>query len=126
MKFRGSRWALFLCVLTLAACDSGPSGPGALLVRVSGPALGGALIGVEATGVQGFAGTGTTQAYGAPVGESGTAHRVLIVDPVGGEMAFEILVDDLGMEPPILTVLTATGTDDSLQPAAGVVVRVEG
>jgi hypothetical protein len=126
MRARGIRWALLVCVLALVACDSGPSGPGVLLVRVSGPGLGGALIGVEGTGIQSFAGTGSTQAYGAPVGGSGAAHRVLIIDPVGGELAFEILVEDLGMEPPILTVLTATGTDNSIQPAAGVVVLVEG
>jgi len=125
MISRVVRWGRLVVLIAVTACDSGPSGPGVLIVRVSGPALGGALIDVSGTGVQSFAGRGATQAYGAAVGGSGTAYRVLIIDAVGGELVFEILVDDLGMEGPVLTVLSATGIDNSLQSVAGVLVQME-
>ena len=125
MMARTVRFGALLALLAVAACDSGPSGPGALVVRVSGPSLGGALIDVSGSGIQGFAGRGSTQAYGASVGVGGAAHRVLLIDPNGTEIVFEILVDDLGMEGPTLTVVSATGVDNSTQLVSGVSVLVE-
>jgi hypothetical protein len=52
-------------------------------------------------------------------------YRVIVVDPVGGDIGFEIQVDDVGMDGPILTVITAARTDNATMSAAGVAVRVE-
>jgi hypothetical protein len=114
-----------LSLLVIAACDSGPSGPGSLIGRVTGESLGGVVLEVTGAGIRGFEGRGNTQAYAAPMAGRENMHRVLLIDPQGGEILFEILVDDVGMDDPVMVVVSAAGTDNLTQMAASIDVRVE-
>ena len=88
---------VFAALLSMAACDSGPEGPGSLIGRATGDALGAVVLQVEGVGIQGFAGRGTTQVYWS--GDPGrvNTHRVILIDPQGGDLGFEIIVEDRAM-----------------------------
>ena len=111
--------------LAVAACDSGPSGPGSILARATGPDVGGALLEIRGTGIRGFAGRGSTRVYSAAVPDRPGVFRVVLVDPEGGDMGFDIQVDDRGMEGPAATVISVAGTDNGLLPVADLMVRFE-
>lgn len=115
----------FAALTVLAACDSGPSGPGSILARASAPSLGGVLLEVEGRGIRGFSARGTTQVYSAAVPGGGERHRVLLIDPVGGEIGFDIEVEDLGMDGPVIRVIQATRTDNAMISTGSVVVSIE-
>lgn len=119
------RLGVLASLLALAACDSGPKGPGALTGRVTGENLGGVLLRVEGAGIQSFSGLGAAQVYSAVVETKVDTHRVLIVSPEGGELQFEIMVDDRAMEGPIVTVLQAALTDNRAVSAAVATVAIE-
>lgn len=108
---------------SLAGC--GPEGPGALTGRVTGDDLGAVLLRVEGAGVQSFNGLGDTQVYAAPVADRPDTHRVILVDPQGTDLAFEIQVDDRGMEGPVITVLQAALTTNQAVSAAVATVTIE-
>lgn len=110
--------------LAVAACDSGPAGPGELEGRVSAPALGVALLEVEGAGINGFSGRGTTQVYSAPLQGRPGVHRVIVLDRAGGELGFAIDVDDRGMEGPVVTVIQAADTGNLPMSAGGVRVSL--
>lgn len=112
-------------LLAAAACDSGPGGPGTIVASVEGASLGGAVVEVRGLGIVGFEGLSGTQLYASPLPNVADAHRVLLIHPDGGELRFEIQVEDIGMEDPVLTVLSAAGVDNLTQLTAGIVTRVE-
>lgn len=112
-------------LLAFAACDSGPKGPGALTGRVTGEDLGGVLLRVEGSGIQSFSGLGSAQVYSAVVESKVDTHRVLIVSPDGGDLQFEIMVDDRAMEGPVVTVLQAALTNNRAVSAAVATVAIE-
>ncbi len=116
--------ALFGAV-TLAACDSEPSGPGTLNASVTGDSLGGVVLEITGVGIRGFEGLDNTQVYSAPLAESPNMHRVLLIDAEGGSLRFGISVADVGMDDPVVNVVSATGVDNFTRLAAGIVVRVE-
>jgi hypothetical protein len=116
---------LALAVSLLAGCDLGPSGPGTLTGRASAEGLGGVLLEVQGTGIRGFAGRGGTQVYAAPVADRSGVHRVLLIDPAGGEIGFDVEVEDRGMEGPVVTVVQATDTANASMPRSDVAVRIE-
>ena len=120
---RRRRSVLVLAALTLlAACDSGPSGPGTLSATVSGPTpLGAVLLEVTGIGVTGFVGQGDTRVYGAAVGGK---HRVVAVTGSGGTLRIGIKVDDLGAEPPVVVVLTSAGPGNLVILNTGVTVLI--
>jgi hypothetical protein len=120
------RTILTLAALSVvAACDSGPSGPGTLSATVSGPAsLGAVLLEVTGAGVQGFVGQGGTRVYGAQVSAVDGTHRVLALTADGGPLRVGIEVLDLGAEPPIVMVLKAASTENLMLLNAGVTVVV--
>ena len=112
--------------LATSACDSGPRGPGALEATLEAEeALGAVTLEVVGPGILGFEGTGGTQAWGAVVSVAAGRHRVVLVNPTSGELSFRILVEDLGAEHPVITVVDAAGTDDLQRLAGGIDVRVE-
>jgi hypothetical protein len=114
-------------VLSAAGCDSGPSGPGTLIVTVDAPAaLGAVALEVVGSGVTGFEGVGSTAAYGTVVSARQNRHRVVLVDPVGGQLRFSVRVEDVGAEPPVISVVGAAGTDNLERITTDVEVRVEG
>jgi len=117
--------ALILAGVLLTACDSGPSGPGQLLIRASGVDLGAAVLEIQGSGIREFSARGSTRIYSAPVSAKTGAFRVVIVDPVGTDIGFDVSVDDVGMEGPIVTVVSAADTANQTMSTAGVTVRVE-
>ncbi len=121
------RWLLVAVAgaVFLAACDTGPSGPGTLLGRASAESLGGVVIEVVGVGIQGFSARGTTQIYASDVPGRSDTHRVILIDPVGGDLGFEIEVDDRGMEGPVISVIQATDTDNATVPVSSVELSLE-
>jgi hypothetical protein len=125
-------WIGLLVVLVISACDSGPRGPGALLARASldgasgGPSLGAVVLELQGSGIQGFEARGDTRLYASAVPGKVDVHRVVLVHPSGGELGFEILVDDVGMDRPGVTVVQAADTDNAILERQTVVVRIEG
>lgn len=118
--------ALVLALLmAAAACDSGPSGPGTLTAVATGASLGGVVLEVEGAGIRGFAGRGSTRVYSAPVQDRTGVHRVVLIGPEPGDLPFEMQVDDIGMEGPVVTVVQAARGDNFAIPASQVSVRVE-
>ena len=122
---RVHRALLAALAVTVAGCDSGPSGPGALVATVTGESLGGVALQIEGAGIRGFEGLGETQVYAAPLAATPNAFRVLLVAPRGDELRFEIQVDDVAMDDPIMTVVSAAGIDNLTLLTAGIVTRIE-
>ena len=122
-----TRWTFLATALLVVAigCDSGPSGPGALIGRVSGPSLGAVLMEVEGAGINGFSGLGDTQIYTNEHPDRPGAHRVLLVHPQGGDMSFEIAVDDVGMEGPSVIVIQVAGADNLTISSSSATVTIE-
>lgn len=125
--------ALILALL-LGACDSGVQGPGVLMARAvvetatataSGADLGAVVLEIRGSGIQGFAGRGGTRLYSAPLSDRPGTHRVILVDAEGGEIGFDIMVDDVGMDDPTITVVEAADTDNATMSRSGVTVRIE-
>jgi hypothetical protein len=119
------RAGLLAFLLVAAGCEWGPSGPGTILARASGPEVGGAVLEVVGSGIQGFAGRGSTRVYWAAMPGRADAFRVVLVDPDGGDMGFDMAVDDRGMDGPAVTVIAAADTGNRLIPTTSVVVRFE-
>ena len=115
--------AASLTSFVLAGCDSGPSGPGSYYGRAIGPSVGGVVLEIEGTGIQGFTGRGSTRAYSAPVPGRPNTHRLVLIDPQGGDLGFDMLVDDLDMHRPYVTVVEATGTDNRRAAPGSVTIR---
>lgn len=108
------------------ACDTGPEGPGTVEGTVTGVSdLGGVVLDVVWTGIQGFEGRGSTQIYSAEVPGETNRHRVILIDPTGGDLSFAITVDDVYLEGPVVTVVDATGTDNLPRPAGDLTVLLE-
>ena len=122
---RGFAYLLAVATLLSGACDSGPSGPGTLVASVTGSSLGGVVLEVRGPGILGFEGLDNTQVYAAPLAQVADAYRVLLIDPEGGELRFEIQVEDVGMGDPIMQVVSAAGVDNLTRLAAGIETRVE-
>jgi len=123
---RAPRLLLLIVAGLAAACDGGPKGPGTRDGVVEGPAnLGAVVLEVTGSGIQGFKGRGDTRAYGTVVSAAEGRHRVVLVDAAGGLIEFGITVEDLGAEPPLVTVLVAAGSDNQAQLSTGVVVRLD-
>lgn len=96
----------------LSACDSGPSGPGAVDARVEPGETGAAAAVVEVTGdgVRGFEAAGDTRIFASEVTGTPGLFRLVLVNPGPGEMRFRIEVEDRGARLPSGTVLFAADT----------------
>lgn len=126
-----ARWTLAILaagsILSAASCDSGPSGPGTLSVTVDAPAaLGAVTLEVVGSGVTGFEGVGSTEAYGTVVSARQHRHRVVLIDPVGGQLRFSVRVEDVRAEPPVISVVAAAGTDNLERITTDVELRLRG
>ena len=120
------RSVLLLGVTTLAACESGPGGPGMVAGTITGDAqLGAVVLDVTWRGVQGFEGRGTTQAYSARVSGSENRYRLVLLDPTGGDLHFGINVDDVYLAGPVVMVVAAAGTDNLTRSTSGLRVVLE-
>jgi len=114
-------------VLALAACDSGPEGPGVLTARLTSPQpLGAVVLEFTGAGITGFEGQGTTQVFGAVGGAGSQRHRVILVSPTGAtEIRFGIaFADRAGTMPSVVAISASSPTNVSIS-AAGLKVRIE-
>ena len=93
--------------------------------KVTGTALGGVVLEVEGVGIQGFGARGATRAYSAAVPSRTNVHRVVLVSPTAGKLEFEIMVEDLAMESPVVTVIEATDGGNTLVPPSRATVSIE-
>lgn len=118
------------CAAALAACDSGPEGPGTLSATVVSDLPLGAVV-LEFTGgtIEGFEGRGDTRVYDAelssPAGSTDRRHRVILLSPTGGELRFGIRVTDLGAPRPTVTALSAASTANARMVASGLQIRID-
>jgi len=121
MKTRVRSLTMVVLAVLTTACDSGPKGPGILDGTVEGPTpLGAVVLEVTGLGVEGFVGQGDTQAYGALLSPTDGRHRVVLVDRSGGLLQFGIRVSAVEAEPPLVTVVQATGADNQSKLLTGV------
>ncbi len=113
--------------LFLSGCDLfGPSGPGMIEATFSGPEpIGGLVLEVTGPGIEGFEGTGSTQALGAVVSTAEGKHRVVAIVPVGADVSIGIRVSDLGGDTPQFAVISATTPESTPLGIGGIQVRVE-
>jgi len=81
--------------ILVVGCDSLPRGPGELTGSVQSqyPSLGGAVLEVVATGVEGFSGVGGTKVFWAPQ-EDPVVFRVIVIGEGDGALKFSISVQD--------------------------------
>jgi hypothetical protein len=125
MSRRASLMFAMAAGLLLAACDSGPTGPGQLTGRVqSGPIpVGGIVLEFSGSGITGFSGTGSTQVFFAE--RAPDVFRVVMVTPTPGEIAFQVSVDDLEAPFPSVTAVEAVGGDNgAIANLTGIAVEV--
>jgi hypothetical protein len=93
---------------------------------VTGPAdLGAVVLDVVWAGVRGFEARGGTQVYSAPVPGEQNHHRVILVGPTGGDLSFGVLVDDVYLEGPVVTVVEAVATDNLPRSVGNIRVLLE-
>lgn len=95
---------------SVAACESGPSGPGSVEATVESPRriAGGVVVEVRGAGIRGFTAASPLQLFWAPQSEPG-AFRVVLINPGdAAPLTFQIQVDDLGADPPTGQVIEAT------------------
>ncbi|HSW28054.1 MAG TPA: hypothetical protein VLH75_01055 [Longimicrobiales bacterium] len=113
--------------LALAACDSGPEGPGVLAAKVTSPQpLGAVVLEFTGAGITGFEARGTTQVFGAVGGAGSQRHRVILVSPAGTtEIPFGIAFQDRAGELPSVVAITASSPSNANASAAGLKVRIE-
>ena len=109
----------------LSACDSGPSGPGSISAVVEAPGIGGVVLEVRGSGIRSFSARGSARVYSAATPGRPAAHRVVVITPAPGELAFDVEVDDVGMDGPVVTVIAATDGENGQLRTSDVTVRLE-
>lgn len=115
---------LLIVSASAAGCDFGPSGPGAIEIRVSGRGLGGAVVEVAGAGIRSFEASGDTRAYWSAVDGSTDRYRVVAITESGGQVRFEAAVDDVRMEGPRVSVVSLVDTSNRPYPVGNVEVDV--
>lgn len=129
MRARGAwmRAAAVVGVLAVAACDSGPKGPGVLTARVISPQpLGAVVLEFTGTGITGFEAQGGTQVFGAVGGAGAQKHRVILVSPTGAtDIRFGIEFADRGGTMPSVAAIAAATPANAPVTAGGLKVKIE-
>lgn len=122
-----ARMVALCLVLSVYGCDLfGPDGPGTLSATIRGPQpLGGVVVEVTGSGIEGFEGLGATQVLGAVVSAAEGRHRVVAIVPPGGDLRVGIRVADLGGEKPRFSLVWAVDPANAPVATEGVRVRVE-
>lgn len=105
------RGTLVVGMLTaVAACDSGPSGPGTVQAVIESSTLtaGAVVVEIRGVGVNGITASPPLQVFSAPGSTPGTFRVVLVNPGDAAPLTLGITVDDLAADPPTATVLEAT------------------
>jgi hypothetical protein len=121
MRRRIVHGLLVSAAMALAACETGPSGPGVLpgTLSASPPQTLGAVV-LEVTGshIEGFEGQAGSRAYGAVVSAENKRYRVVVVGT--GQLGFGVKVDDIGGPKPTIEVVSAVDADNAAMSTSGV------
>ncbi len=123
------RAAIVAAALVLAACDSGPKGPGTLSVVVSGANLGGVVLQVSGKGIRGFQAAGSAKVYSAqggsvPGSPNELVYRVIVLGPQPGTLQFGIRTRDVAGPKPSIAVIDAVDGANNPVPGGGIHVSV--
>lgn len=108
------RFLVLAVLIPLAVgCDSGPSGPGDLVGSIQSPdnALGGAVLEIVATGVEGFSGAGGTKVFWS-IQENPVVYRVIVIGEGGGDLNFTVSVGDRSSRNPRASVVSLVDTSN--------------
>ena len=92
---------------------------------MTGDDLGAVLLEVEGVGIQSFEASGSTQLYAASLAGQADTHRVILLSAQAGLLEYRINVDDVGMDPPVVTVLQAALTTNQAVSAAVATATIE-
>lgn len=113
--------------LAVAACDSGPEGPGVLVAKVtSTQPLGAVVLEFNGGGITGFEPRGATQVFGAATSAGIVRQRVILVSPTGStEIPFGIAFQDRAAPMPSVVAVSAVLPSNVSVSAAGLKVRIE-
>jgi hypothetical protein len=95
-----------------AGCDSGPDGPGDYTgaLRTQGVAVGAVVLEVVGTGIEDFSPAGGTKVFSA-VQADPKVHRVMVIGE-GGDLTFQVSVQDRGRGKPKATVINAVDLEN--------------
>jgi len=102
------RLTVFGALVFLAVgCDSGPSGPGDITGTIQSPGspLGGAVVEIVSSGIEGFSGAGGTRIFSA-IQENPVVYRVIVIGESGGDLTFRVSVQDRGGRLPRASVVS--------------------
>ncbi len=99
--------------LVMMGCDSGPEGPGQFTgtLRSEGAAVGGVVLEVVGGGVEGFSGAAGTKVFWAAQSDP-KIHRVIVIGEGGGDLAFQVSVEDRGRGKPKAAVINAVDLEN--------------
>ncbi|MCG6954443.1 MAG: hypothetical protein LJF04_00500 [Gemmatimonadetes bacterium] len=120
MRKRLIHGLLVSAALAIAACETGPSGPGVLPGTVSAAppqTLGAVVLEVTGSGIEGFEGQAGSRAYGAMVSAANKRYRVVVVGT--GQLGFGVKVDDIGGPKPTIEVVSAVDADNTAMSISG-------
>lgn len=112
---RGTLLVALVAPLVIAACDlgEGPAGPASVLGTITGSeTLGAAIVDLSWNGVLAFEGRGDTRVYSAAVVGEGERHRLVLVGPAGGDLRFTIQLEDDLLYAPVVSIVSAVGSDN--------------
>ena len=100
---------LAVLAILVVGCDTLPSGPGEITgsVQSQNASLGGAVLEIVATGVEGFSGVGGTKVFWAPQ-EDPVVFRVIVIGEGGGDLKFSISMQDRSDRTPRGSVVLLT------------------
>ena len=108
------RFILFAILVTsVVGCDSGPEGPGDLTGSIVSPGaqIGGVVFEVVGGGIQGFSGAGGSKVFWAAQ-ENPIVFRVIVIGESGGDLKFNVSVQDVSGRKPRATVISAVDPDN--------------
>lgn len=122
-----ARGAALVAALTVAACDSGPKGPGVLNATVEAPqAVGAVVLEFTGMGVRGFEAQGNTQVYSGAGSGGAARQRVILVTPTGStRIRFGVELDDRGADLPSVVAVSAVTADNVTTTTSGLKIRIE-
>lgn len=108
IRRRAGSLLVALLLAVVAACDSGPSGPGELRATLDPPpetSVGAALVTISGEGIEGISAEGETRVFSSGPDEEGDYRVVLVNTGTTGALRFRVEVSDVGAAPPSATVV---------------------
>jgi hypothetical protein len=121
---RAAAGAALALLVGVAACDSGPSGPGTLAVTVSSPVpISAAVVSLEGKGIRAVRAT-SGEAVGRETGNATTPGYRFAVFGEGTNLTVQVEVDDVASLPSGF-VTQAADAEGRLIGSAGIEVRIE-